>query len=174
MKKIVFVSLMSFVLLPWDIGAQNVVDDLYFVPSKKENVKEEKQEQKVVPVEEIVVESNTPTTVYASSGNTTVVIKDRKGNMRDVDEYNRRYDSDDYEFSAQNDTLYIEEKPADALDGEWIGGFEGSQDDYEYATRIIRFRNPRYAISISSPFYYDVIYGLNSWDWNVYTDGLYA
>ena len=85
MKKIVFVSLMSFVLLPWDVGAQNVVDDLYFVPSKKENVKEEKQEQKVVPVEEIVVESNTPTTVYASSGNTTVVIKDRKGNMRFLD-----------------------------------------------------------------------------------------
>ena len=42
MKKIVFVSLMSFVLLPWDVGAQNVVDDLYFVPSKKENVKEER------------------------------------------------------------------------------------------------------------------------------------
>ena len=54
------------------------------------------------------------------------------------------------------------------------GEFEGSQDDYEYATRIIRFRNPRYAISISSPLYWDVVYGLNSWDWNVYTDGLYA
>lgn len=55
-----------------------------------------------------------------------------------------------------------------------MNGFDGSEDDYEYATRIIRFRNPRYAISISSPLYWDVVYGLNSWDWNVYTDGLYA
>ena len=55
-----------------------------------------------------------------------------------------------------------------------MNGFDGSEDDYEYATRIIRFRNPRYAISISSPLYWDVVYGLNPWDWNVYTDGLYA
>ena len=54
-------------------------------------------------------------------------------------------------------------KKMTALDGEWVNGeFEGSQDDYEYATRIIRFRNPRYAISISSPLYWDVVYGLNS------------
>ena len=40
--------------------------------------------------------------------------------------------------------------------------------------RIVRFRNPRYAVSISSPYYWDIVYGLNSWDWNVYTDGMYA
>lgn len=135
-----------------------------------------KQEKKVAaPVEEIVVKSNVPTTVYSSPGSTTVVVKDRKGNTRDVDEYNRRYDSRDNDFVMENDTLYINEKEDDGLDGEWVNGeFEGSQDDYEYATRIIRFRNPRYAISISSPLYWDVVYGLNSWDWNVYTDGLYA
>ena len=58
--------------------------------------------------------------------------------------------------------------------GEWVNGFEGSQDDYEYAMRIVRFRNPRYAIPVSSPLYWDVVYGLPSWDWNVYDDGLYA
>ena len=26
----------------------------------------------------------------------------------------------------------------DGLDGEWVNGFDGSEDDYEYATRIIR------------------------------------
>ena len=55
--------------------------------------------------------------------------------------------------------------------GEWVNGFEGSQDDYEYAMRIVRFRNPRYAIPVSSPLYWDVVYGLPSWDWNVYDDG---
>ena len=42
------------------------------------------------------------------------------------------------------------------------GEFNGTQDDYEYAERIIRFRNPRFAISISSPLYWDVVYGPNS------------
>ena len=173
MKKIVFLSLFAL-CLPWALSAQSVDDDLYYVPSKKKE--ETKQTQKAPVVkEEIVVKSNAPTTVYTSPGSTTVVVKDRKGNTRDIDEYNRRYDSGDYEFSQENDTLYINEKEDDGLDGEWVNGeFEGSQDDYEYATRIIRFRNPRYAISISSPLYWDVVYGLNSWDWNVYTDGLYA
>ena len=74
----------------------------------------------------------------------------------------------------QNDTLYIEEKPYGER-GEWVNGFEGSQDDYEYAMRIIRFRSPRYAIPVSSPLYWDVVYGgYASWDWNIYEDGLYA
>ena len=132
------------------------------------------EKKKTPAADAVVVKTNAPTTVYASPGNTTIVVKDRKGNIRDVDEYNRRYDSKNYEFSQENDTLYIDEKEYDGLDGEWVNGFDGSEDDYEYATRIIRFRNPRYAISISSPLYWDVVYGLPSWDWNVYDDGLYA
>ena len=171
MKKIVFLSLFAL-CLPWVLSAQSIDDDLYYVPSKK---KEEKTEKKKTPATDaVVVKTNAPTTVYASPGNTTIVVKDRKGNIRDVDEYNRRYDSKDYDFSQENDTLYVDEKEDDGLDGEWVNGFDGSEDDYEYATRIIRFRNPRYAISIGSPLYWDVVYGLNSWDWNVYTDGLYA
>mgnify|MGYP000763922987 CR=1 FL=1 len=130
----------------------HVIDAAEAEKDAEEEKKEEvKQEKKVAaPVEEIVVKSNVPTTVYSSPGSTTVVVKDRKGNTRDVDEYNRRYDSRDNDFVMENDTLYINEKEDDGLDGEWVNGeFEGSQDDYEYATRIIRFRNPRYAISIS-------------------------
>ena len=179
MKKIVFLSLVAL-CLPWTLAAQSVVDDLYYVPSKKEKAEQKKDRPKnetvvVTPADEVVVKSNTPMTVHASDGQTTVVVRDAKGNTRDVDEYNRRYEASDYDFTAQNDTLYIDEKPYDGLDGEWVGGeFEGSADDYEYATRIIRFRNPRYAIPISSPLYFDVVYGLNTWDWNVYYDGFYA
>ena len=80
-----------------------------------------KQEKKVAaPVEEIVVKLNAPTTIYSSLGSTTVVVKDRKGNTRDVDEYNRRYDSRDNDFVMENDTLYINEKEDDGLDGEWV------------------------------------------------------
>ena len=175
MKKIVFLSLFAM-CLPWTLWAQSIDDDLYYVPSKKAEKKETKQDRTTpaAPVDEVVVKSNAPTTVYTSPTQTTVVVRDTKGRTRDVDEYNRRYDSSDYDFSMEDDTLYVDEKPYDGLDGEWVSGFDGSADDYEYATRIIRFRNPRYAISISSPLYWDVVYGLDSWNWNVYTDGLYA
>lgn len=167
MKKIVLASLMM-ACLPFLAIAQSVEDDLYFIPKKKAEKKEEvKQAVKVT-----VPQKQNNTTVYAAPGS-TVVVKDVKGNTRDVDEYNRRYTSRDNTFSMKNDTLYIEEKPLNER-GEWVNGFEGSQDDYEYAMRIVRFRNPRYAIPVSSPLYWDVVYGLSSWDWNVYDDGLYA
>ena len=182
MKKIVFLSLIAL-CLPWGLRAQSVVDDLYYVPSKKE--KKVDNERKDTPAaketvvltddDEVVVRSKTPVSVRTAPGQTTVVVRDAQGSKRDVDAYNRRYDASDYSFSAQNDTLYIDAREDDGLDGEWVGGsFDGSADDYEYATRIIRFRNPRYAIPISSPLYFDVVYGLNTWDWNVYYDGFYA
>lgn len=88
MKKIVFLWLFAL-CLPWTLSAQSIDDDFYYVPSKKE---EEKTEKKKTPAADaVVVKTNAPTTVYASPGNTTIVVKDRKGNIRDVDEYNRRY-----------------------------------------------------------------------------------
>jgi hypothetical protein len=174
-EKDCFFIAFCLVPLPWMVSAQSIDDDLYYIPSKDK--KEKKQEKKVTssaPTEEIVVKSNAPTTVYTSPGNTTVVVQDRKGNTRDVDEYNRRYDSRENDFVMEDDTLYIKEKAVPDPDGEWVNGFDGSEDDYEYAMRIVRFRNPRYAVSISSPYYWDIVYGLNSWDWNVYTDGMYA
>lgn len=177
MKKIVFLSLLAL-CLPWTLAAQSVEDDLYYVPSKKKaEQKTEKTEEQTVrkaPENVVVVETQKPVVCTNSGNTTTIVVKDKKGNVRDVDEYNRRYNSKEYDFTQSEDTLYIEEKAVPDPEGEWVGGFDGSQDDYEYAMRIIRFRNPRYAISISSPLYWDVVYGLNSWDWDVYTDGLYA
>ena len=169
MKKIVLFSLMM-TCLSLGLVAQNANNDLYFIPKKKT---EKKVDTGGVPAKVVVeTEKKTPTTVYASPGS-TVVVKDAKGNVRDVDEYNRRYTSRDNTFSMENDTLYIEEKPYGER-GEWVNGFEGSQSDYEYAMRIVRFRNPRYAIPVSSPLYWEVVYALPSWEWNVYDDGLYA
>ena len=155
MKKMTLISLLM-VCMPFWVMAQSGNDDLYFIPKKKTEKK-------------TVVEKKTTTTTPS----TTVIVKDVQGNTRDVDEYNRRYTSRDNTFTMENDTLYIEEKPYNER-GEWVNGFEGSQDDYEYAMRIVRFRNPRYAIPVSSPLYWEVVYALPSWDWNVYDDGLYA
>ena len=160
MKKILLVSLV-LACLPTLIMAQ---DDLYFIPKKK-------TEKKVTTVVKSV-DDKVVTRTQTTPG-TTVLVKDVKGEVRDVDEYNRRYTSRDNTFSMENDTLYIEEKPYNER-GEWVNGFEGTQDDYEYAMRIVRFRNPRFAIPVSSPLYWDVIYSLPSWEWNVFDDGLYA
>jgi hypothetical protein len=161
MKRTLLVSLFAL-CLPSLMMAQTEDDDLYYVPKKKvDNTQVVKRVQPVRTQDVVVVQP-------------TVVVKDTKGNVRDVDEYNRRYTSRENTFSVDNDTLYIEEKPL-GEQGEWVNGFEGTQDDYEYAMRIVRFRNPRYAIPVSSPLYWDVVYGaFPSWDWNVYDDGLYA
>lgn len=172
MKRTVFVSLL-LAMLPWVVSAQSVDDDLYYTPKKSKQktttttVKE--------PVKEVKVSSGGQVNVWAPNAS-TVVVRDKKGNVRDVDEYNRRYSAQENKFSMENDTLYIDEREDSDLRGEWIDGFEGSQDDYEYAVRLIRFQNPRYAIPVSSPLYWDIVYAQSyvPWDWNVYDDGMYA
>ena len=106
MKKIVLLSLFAL-CLPLLVMAQSNNDDLYFVPSK-----EKKQEAKKTPVKKEPEKKVVTTNIYTSPG-TTVVVQDRKGNkrdMRDVDEYNRRYDAKDNEFAMEDDTLYVKEK----------------------------------------------------------------
>jgi len=172
MKKIVLVSLLAMTL-PLIATAQSE-DDLYYTPSKKSTVTESTTTPSVrrdinITTDKVSVTNNAPT---------KVIVRDSKGKVRNVDEYNRRYSSKDYNYSTDNDTLYIDEK-SDVdknLDGQWANKFDGTDDDYEYATRIIRFRNPRYAIPISSPLYWDIVYGIgmDTWDWNVYYDDFYA
>ena len=89
MKKIVFLPLIAL-CLPLALLAQSVDDDLYYVPTKKEKKTVVEERNTTPAAETVVVKTNAPTTVYSSTGNTTVVVKDRKGNVRDVDEYNRR------------------------------------------------------------------------------------
>ena len=166
MKKIVLLSFMVM-CLPLAGMAQSFDDDLYYTPKDKGTSSEDRKTERTEEVK------TTPESEGYVPAGAAFVVKDRKGNVRDVDEYNRRYDSSDNTFTMENDTLVIQEKD-DADRGEWVNGFDGSEDDYEYAMRIVRFRNPRFAIPISSPLYWDVVYGVNSWDWNVYDDGFYA
>ena len=114
MKKSVLISLLM-ACLPFLVMAQSN-DDLYFIPKKKT----EKKVTSGTPAKVVIEKEKKPTTVYAAPGS-TVVVKDVKGNVRDVDEYNRRYTSRDNTFSMENDTLYIEEKPYNER-GEWVNG----------------------------------------------------
>ncbi|MCE2615957.1 hypothetical protein [Phocaeicola oris] len=174
MKKIVLTSLLMM-SLPILAIAQDVNDDLYFIPKKNTETKSAVKTTEVTKTESHRPTTNSISNVYNNSGanSNRTVINDRNGYTRDVDEYNRRYTSRDNNFSMDNDTLYIEEKPVGER-GEWVNGFEGSQSDYDYAMRIVRFHHPRFAVPISSPLYWDMIYMLPSWEWNVYVDDFYA
>ena len=164
MKKIVFFSLLM-VCLPFMALAQSGNDDLYYIPKKKKT--EKVQTKTVVKTEQVSVMGN------GAQVATPVVIRDVNGNTRDLDEYNRRYSSRENEFTYENDTLYIQEKPY-LEQGEWVNGFQGSQEDYDYAMRIIRFRSPSFAVSVSSPYYWDIISLGYSSNWNVFDTGMYA
>ncbi len=78
--------------------------------------------------------------------------------------------------SQSSDTLVVA-SDSDAIEmateGEYLNGFVGSDSDLEYANRIARFHNPKFAIHISDPGYTD-IYFLDDDSWNVYIDGSYA
>lgn len=95
----------------------------------------------------------------------------------DVDAYNRRYRtesgdaSDEYEPEQEENDDY---SVSGSDEAGWVNGFNGSQSDYEYTIRLMRFTSPEIAIHVSSPLYFDILYGASAFDWNVYVDGPYA
>ena len=145
-------------------------DDIYYTPKAKNPVVEQKKKEKE---KETYRENSRQETSYQYE--------------RDVDEYNRRSDvTVDDVVEAQKEqgesqktslkksrTVGNDDYNYDDGEGYYLNGFNGSQSDYEYATRIRRFHNPRFTITIGDPGYND-IYFLNSSDWNVYIDGPYA
>ena len=161
MKKFELLLLTALAIPTW-ISAQN--DDIYYTPGGSKDVQ----------------------TVTTSNQSSSTL----NNNNRDVNAYNNRYSTGNtYNNNANNDTLYIDDNnnnndtiannnanavSNDNENGHWVNGFTGDPEDYEYASRIIRFHDPRYAINVLSPLYWDVVYGLNSWDWNVYDHGIYA
>lgn len=195
MKKGILAALMLVGIIG-SASAQH--DDLYFVPKKKKaktEVQPVKTEQETPLVSSEVETSSLP--AEDSVKTLSVTTFSAKGLPMDADTYNRRgsYLTEQgdavSEFAMQDEGFVLITEEGDTMwmntdtlkltrvdEGEgWVNGFEGSESDYEYAMRIIRFRNPRYAIPVSSPLYWDVVYGgalWPSWDWNIYDDGLYA
>ena len=160
MRKMVLIALMAVGIMS-SVSAQH--DDLYFVPKKKKVLATQVEEKLVVDAQSSMSKTYAVTSMPA------------KQLEMDEDAYNRRGSyliDEDNTMSLDEDSLNFAR-----VDEGWVNGFEGSDSDYEYAMRIIRFRNPRYAIPVSSPLYWDVVYGGSlwpSWEWNVYDDGMYA
>lgn len=138
-------------------------DDIYYQPSDKNPVIEQKKKEKLT---EQKIQQELVTTANQNR------IQERNV---DVDEYNRRTDSNNYpaeEVQSEpedNRSVKKSQSTSNEDDGYYLNGFKGSDNDFEYSERIRRFQDPRFTILISDPGYND-IYMLNSSDWNVYID----
>lgn len=192
MKKVLLTALALMGIIG-SVSAQQY-DDLYFIPKKKKAKTEIDDNVNLNKEREGTVDGTGYSSVSIASSATA---SPAQGIAMDEDTYNRRgtYLTDagesvsEFAMNGEGFTVITEEGDttfvaSDTLrltrvgdaDG-WVNGFDGSDSDYEYAMRIVRFRNPRYAIPVSSPLYWDVVYGgalWPSWNWNVYDDGMYA
>ena len=144
------------VLLP--LGAMAQVDDLYFVPTKKK----EKKENKVTVSNKQVIKSDANTTQNGT--NVVRLKKSTTGNLvkeMDEDAYNRRPGTRvkyTEEYEEEYDTILIK--------GDESG-------EYTYSTRLVRFHSPRHSAILSSPLYWNVVYESGVDNWTIYDDGTY-
>ena len=137
-----------WLLAPLTLLAQ--INDIYFVPTKK-SAKEEVQNVATTIIEQQIVEENSSMS------------------LRDEDEYNRRYsssytvapeqESDDYEYADEEQVVTRSYSISD-------------DEDYKYASRLVRFHSPG-RVLLSSPWYWDVVYNSGYSNWTIYDDGTY-
>lgn len=152
-------TLIMAVCLPVLTFAQSD-DDMYFVPKKKKaETKTVSRSSVKTPVREYVATGNVADADTASDYHT--------GQLRDVDEYNRR-GSQQVRTRLVGDTLYVTSEDgsvtayADGEDSQAERDYRNSEyyydddyDDYRYAMRLRRY----HGVYFYDPFYSDLLYG---------------
>lgn len=135
-------------------------DDVYFVPSSKDNI--EQDDSYTAP--DAGKSTYTPITTSDDAFNHSDWANGRGNGKWDVDAYNRR--GKNYNPQSANDSLTSQES--------YDQGYSDGHEDGSCTARIVRFWSPRVGISVSSPFYYDYYdlcydpfyYGYGSpWSW---------
>ena len=152
--KVLHLTLLLVLGLSVTVHAQDVDDDMYFVSSKKKAAKA------VVKV---------PRTYSTSSSHSAWDNSDsdadyHTGQLRDVDEYNRRgrgADSSQVVARLVNDTLYVYSNDSTGQQVRSYGNEYDSanryydEDEYIYAVRLGRY----HSVHIIDPWYWDYTYG---------------
>jgi len=144
-------------------------DDIYYAP----DLTKENMEQAFAPVpyiakeekKDIKKEERELVREYERSE-----LKSEQKDTRDFSEIEEKYASilADEETEEVDSLIYYNDET-----GYWVGGFDGSEMDRDYAERLIRFHGPFTRIPYWSPLYDQFVY-FNDPDWNVYVDGNYA
>ncbi|MCF0160622.1 MAG: hypothetical protein HUJ99_07515, partial [Bacteroidaceae bacterium] len=149
MKKVLFL-MAALLTVPLGVNAQ---DDMYFSSSKQSKKDKNKSAYQA------------PSASKATDG----------AKYRTYDDDDVIYNGNGIEDGKEtlpNDTLYIDpnETFSDG-DGEFVGGLHGSVDDYLHTKRVISWANMSTAIPVGSSLYWNLVYGPNAFDWNVYRVG---
>ena len=144
--------LLSLAVLPF-VNTMAQDDDLYFKPDMTGVV----EDVQTAPAADR--NASRRSSVYVRDNSKLAVYNT---NARDEDEYNRRYSSvagyqteggADYSLDYEsNDTVFNTDTIYDT-------------DDYAYSRRILRFHSPRVAVALSSPYYWDLVYGYGVYDY---------
>ena len=146
MNKKLFWTLGLALITSLSMQAQD--DDLYFTPSKKKS-----QDMNATVTS---VRSNQQSATTQSSRPALAVYNN---NSRDEDEYNRRDinyagawqtggGAEEDSLVARVDTVYV--TSPDMYDPE---------TDFIYSRRLLRFHSPRFGFALSSPYYWNLVYG---------------
>ena len=155
--------LIALMSLPLVLVAQNEDDDMYFVPNKKAAKTEKVLNEDKLSRKNYTTMKRSADTNVGEKLNTETDVQYYTGNLRDVDEYNRRY-SENSSLKARmvNDTLYIEretEEEANAFASEDRHGYYADDcyydDDFYYTSRLIRYHGRHFY----DPFMWDYCYG---------------
>lgn len=144
-------------------------DDIYYAP----DLTKETMEQAFAPVpsiakeeqKEIKQEERQLIRSYQSSD----LAKEQR-DTRDFSDIQQKYASilADEDKDEVDSLIYYNEET-----GYWVGGFDGSEMDRDYAERLIRFHGPFTRIPYWSSLYDQFVY-FDDPNWNVYVDGNYA
>lgn len=152
MKKVLYL-MAALMLLPVGASAQ---DDMYFTSSSKTKKAKKESAYKAAKMAEKTEGLDADTVKYRTYDDDDVI-----------------YNGDGVEDDAvPNDTLYIDpyETFSDGQ-GEWVGGFHGTVDDYLNTKRQLQWTSMSAAIPVGSSLYWNLVYGPYSLDWNIYKVG---
>ena len=123
-------------------------DDMYFTSSKKK--------------QQVTTTTSARSSYYGNTlpaeewADTSTV--DYRSSKRSEDEYNRRY-------SYRSDAQEQSRSAASGYDEEELTNAGNTELDYRYSRRILRFHSPNVVVSVSSPYYWDLVYDCGVYDY---------
>lgn len=126
-------------------------DDLYFTPSRK-NVRNE-------AVSPAAMQPGSVTYITTEKPKIEVY----NNNSRNDNEYNRR--DKDQSLAWQSSGGYDGESAYDTSEVVSRYDLNDPELDYTYSRRLLRFHSPSIGVAISSPYYWDLVYGYGVYDY---------
>ena len=145
---------MLLALVPLLSMAQD--DDMYFTTAKKK--KNTAARQTYQPARSSGTNAGYDSSAYGDvyTDNSTVSYTQ---SARNDDEYNRRY------AGIGDDVQQQQGGTTSDYDEEDLTNTDNNEVDYRYSRRLLRFHSPNVVVTVSSPYYWDLVYDCGVYDY---------